>query len=271
MLPELKLYRLFIVTYLKSKLQYKFSLFVQIIGNMINIGSFYVFLIVIFGQVSNIAGWTYNEALFLVSINWLCTSICGFFFWAPMMNMGDMIKDGSFDSMLIRPISPLKHCIYRQFQYTFIGRLLLAVFFLILSIVNLNIEWSFVKVLYFILVIISGSLIHGALYILMGSLSFWVIDNSEMINMIASYDGIRTLIDFPLSTFNKVIQVIFTFILPYSFVNYYPSVYILAKDPSNQLFWKYLQYMTPVVAVLLFVISIFVWNRGIKRYCGSGS
>lgn len=268
---ELRLYGLFIKTYLKTKLQYKFSLFVQIIANMINIGSFYVFLTVIFTQINSIADWSYYDALFLVSLNWLCTSICGFFFWAPMMNMGTMIKDGSFDSMLIRPVSPLKHCIYRQFQYTFIGRLILSVVFLAISISNLNIHWNILKILYLLIILVSGSLIHGAILIFMGALSFWVVDNSEMINIVASYDGVRTLIDFPLSTFSKIIQVIFTFLIPYAFVNYYPSVYFLAKGSSDQLFSKYFQYGSPMVAVILFSLSVYIWNRGMKRYCGTGS
>lgn len=271
MVKELKLYMLFIKTYLKTKIEYRFAILIETIANMINIGSFYAFLSVVFIQISSISGWSYYEALFLVSLNWLCTSISGFFFWTPMLGMGQMIKDGSFDSLLIRPLSPFKYCVYRQFQYTFIGRLIISIFFLILSMSKISIVWNIKNILFFILVIISGALIHGAILILMGSLSFWVVDNTEIINIVASYDGVRTLIDFPLSAFNKFIQIFFTFIIPYAFVNYYPAVYFLDKGNTDKLFTSCFQYGTPIVAIIFYTLSIFVWNLGLKKYNGSGS
>lgn len=271
MIKELKLYRLFIKTYLKTKIEYRFAILIETIANMINIGSFYAFLSVVFIQISAISGWNYYEALFLVSLNWLCTSICGFFLWTPMITMGQMIKDGSFDSLLIRPLSPFKYCVYRQFQYTFIGRLLIAVFFLVYSISRLNIHWNVINILLFIVVVISGSLIHGAVLIILGALSFWVIDNTEIMNIVASYDGVRTLIDFPISAFDKSIQLLFTFILPYAFVNFYPSVYFLNKESTDTLFAPVFQYLSPVVAIVFYSFAVFIWNSGLKRYSGAGS
>ena len=271
MLHEVKLYFYFIRVYVSAMTEYRFAFLVETISNMINIGSFYVFLDVVFKQVSSISGWNYYEALFLVSLNWLCTSLSGFFFWTPMISLSQSIKDGSFDSFLIRPLRPLKFCIFRQFQYTFVGRLLLALYFLVDSILHLEMGWNAGKLLYFFLIICSGAMIHGALLILMGSVSFWVIDNSEMMNLITSYDGVRTLIDFPLSAFSKWIQVLFTFVVPYAFVNYYPSVYLLGKEAEYTIFGSWMVYLPPMAALILWAAAILVWSAGLRSYEGAGA
>ncbi|MBW4080396.1 ABC transporter permease [Paenibacillus sp. S150] len=270
-MSELKLYLLFIKIYMKSKLEYKFAVAVEIIANIINIGGFYVFLTVIFSQVTNVKGWGYYDILFLVSLNWLCNAISGFFFWAPSVRLGEMIRTGTFDTLLVRPIHPLKFFIYRQFQYTFIGRLLIAVFFLGYSLAHLNLEWNVLKILFFILVIISGALIHGALLIIISTTGFWVINNEDIVNFIASYDGIRTLIDFPLAAFTPFIQVVFTYVLPFAFVNYYPSVYFLNKQEGGFLLGPYLQFGSPVAAVLLCGMAILLWNFGLTKYNSAGA
>ena len=270
MLCEIKLYLSFIKVYISSVMEYRFAFFVETVSNMINIGSFYVFLGVVFEQVSSISGWTYYEALFLVSLNWLCTSISGFFFWTPMVSLAQSIRVGSFDNCLIRPIRPLKFCIFRQFQYTFIGRLLLAMFFLTKSLMHLEMDWNVGKIIYFCITICSGTMIHGALLILMGSVSFWVIDNSEMMNLITSYDGVRTLIDFPLSAFSKWIQVLFTFIVPYAFVNYYPAVFLLEKR-GDTVFGPIMVYLPPIAALLLWIAAVLMWGAGLRRYESAGA
>ena len=90
-------------------------------------------------------------------------------------------------------------------------------------------------------------------------------------NLITSYDGVRTLIDFPLSAFTHAIQVFFTFVVPYAFVNYYPAVYILDKVNTDSIFSPMIVYMSPVATIIVIAIALIVWNLGLRRYNSSGS
>jgi ABC-2 type transport system permease protein len=105
----------------------------------------------------------------------------------------------------------------------------------------------------------------------MGATAFWTIDNNEIVNLIASYDGIRTFIDFPLSSFNVFLQVFFTFLMPYAFVSFYPSIYFLNKGNEQMLFTPLFQYSTPLVGVIVFACGVLFWYKGLKRYSGVGS
>lgn len=55
--------------------------------------------------------------------------------------------------------------------------------------------------------------------------------------------------------------------LPYGLVNYYPSLILLNKVNVR---WVYV-IMIALVDIIYGVIGAFLWQRGLKRYNGSGS
>jgi ABC-2 type transport system permease protein len=55
-------------------------------------------------------------------------------------------------------------------------------------------------------------------------------------------------------------------VLPFAFVGVYPASYFLRKEV-----WYAYAFATPVIGVSFFVISVFIWNQGVKRYRGAGN
>ena len=146
----LRLYSKFVTIFMKSKLEYRLGFCVEILANFLMLLSYYLGIWVMFQNFDNIAGWNYQETLLLFNMNWLCYSISGFFLWAPMLNMGSYIQSGEFDSFLIRPMNTLVYLIFRQFQYTFIARLIMAIIFFTYSLQIISIPWTPVNIIYFI-------------------------------------------------------------------------------------------------------------------------
>ena len=267
----LKLYFKFISIFLKSKLEYPFGFFMEIFANIVLVGIYYIGIGVIFSKFNNINGWSYYEVLFLFNINWISYSFSGLFFWAPMLNLGETIRNGEFDSYLIRPMDPLAHIVLKQFQYTFIARLFLALIFFADSIIHLGVVWNISKVIFLIVTVFSGFVIHSAILVLIGAISFWIIQNREFGKLLSdNNNGIRTFIDFPVSIYKKGIQFVLTFIFPYAFINFYPATFILNKAGEG-IFQPVFQYMAPVVAISLAVLAWKIWNRGLRRYNSIGN
>ena len=71
---------------------------------------------------------------------------------------------------------------------------------------------------------------------------------------------------YPITIFNGVFRVVFTFIIPIAFMAYYPSLEFLTdKEPA------FLTYFTPVYGVIFFYLSYKFWMFGARRYSGTGS
>ena len=121
--------------------------------------------------------------------------------------------------------------------------------------------------IYLVLAILGGVLIQSGAMILLGSLSFWMLRSSDLAGIV--YYDMRTFVHYPLSIFPSFIRIILTYVLPWAIINYYPSLIILQKVQTTEEF--ILGILSPVISILFFLLSLFVFNRGLRRYSGSGS
>ena len=116
--------------------------------------------------------------------------------------------------------------------------------------------------------IISGVFIQAGALLLLSAVNFWVIRGDKLIDLFF-YDTIP-FIRYPINIYPKMIQGFLTFILPYAFINFYPSVYLFGKDEKT-IFFDELQYIAPVVSCIFFILGVLVWNKGKNRYQSTGT
>lgn len=265
---NLRLYGKFIKVFLKSRAEYRFSFFISAFLQVITYANIFLLMWVMLNRFDSIHGWRFHEIMFLYSLNLLSYALAGMFIKHPMLDMEQMIQMGDFDSIMTKPLDPFFHVVARQFEYTFFGHIFLCIITFFCSISQIDIIWSAGKVIAFILFVISGVLIQASFMIIAGSICFFTVKSKSAVEtMIYS---MRSFLDYPISIFNKVFQVILTFIIPYTFVNYYPTVYFLGKTESPLcLYW--IPYLAPLMGVLLISIAFALWNFGIKNYKSTGS
>ena len=70
---------------------------------------------------------------------------------------------------------------------------------------------------------------------------------------------------YPISIYPKIIGFILTWIFPYAFASFYPADYFLHMQ------YGILSVLTPVIAILLWIIALRVWKWGLKNYESTGS
>ena len=103
--------------------------------------------------------------------------------------------------------------------------------------------------------------------IIVGSLSFFIVKSTE-IGDIFYYD-MRDMTQYPIEIFPKVIQYILTFVCPWAFINYYPSLLLLDKVSSRYEF--ILGIIAPLIGVIMLLLSLLIFNYGLKKYSGVGN
>ena len=266
---NIKLILIYISANLKSQLEYKVTFFVNIFIVIIDYGGELLAITFLLKKFNSIDGWTVYEIMFLYSLNLLSYGISGFVLRNPFRSLERMVQDGSYDSILIRPMNPLLHLICREFQYLFFGHVILCGIVFALCLSKLSIVWTVTKVIYFIITLFSAIMIQGALMIIGGSLSFWIV-KSQGINDVFVH-GMRDFANYPITIYSKWIQLLFTFGLPYAFVNYYPAQHLFSKSGGGALFQPIFQYGAPFVGLIMIIIAKVVYTAGINRYQSTGS
>ena len=264
----IKLYLLFIIIYMKGKLEYHLSLLLELLANTILIGVYFTGFYVIFYNFNTIAGWNKYEVLFMFTTSWLAYSFSCFFFWSPMRDIGELVRSGKFDLYLTRPISPFTYLVLQQFQYTFLPRLFFSVFFWIYSLQKLSIEWTVRKISYYCISLLSAFVIFSAITVITGTISFGTVKSEEIVSLLTDNNyGLKNFCDYPIQIYSKGMQLLLTFIIPYALTGYYPVANLLGKN--LQPFW--LPFIAPIVAFVMAVIAYHFWHIGLKRYGSTGA
>lgn len=124
---------------------------------------------------------------------------------------------------------------------------------------NISITTLFIiKIVFFSIV---GAFIVGAINTIFSISSFWTYRSNEII---WSFYRIHTFTEYPITIYNKFIRLLITAILPFAFVAYYPTMAYLGLN-------SYIIYLSPFVAIVLWIIAIKLWNLALNKYRSTGT
>ena len=140
-MKAVRLYFRFFVIQLKSMMQHKASFFFTVLGQFLV--SFNVFLGVTFmmERFHEVQGFTYPEVLLCFSITLMAYTLAETFF-RSFDTFNQMIGNGEFDRILLRPGSCIFLVLCSKIELTRIGRLLQAAVMLVYGVTKSGIIWT---------------------------------------------------------------------------------------------------------------------------------
>ena len=263
----LSIYGSYVKMFFKARMEYRFSFFSGMFANFYCYFITYTTFWVITQQFGRIDGWAFEDMTMLYGLNLFTYSIAGVLFWYTVFHLGQEITSGKLDNYLIRPMGLIKQMICHRFGDTFLGQILVTLIFMVMAVTRINYQMTAFSYIYLVLAIIGGVLIQSGAMIILGSLSFWMLRSNDLADIV--YYDMRTFVHYPLSIFPSFIRIILTYVLPWAIINYYPSLIILQKVQTTEEF--ILGILSPVIGILFFLLALFVFNCGLRRYSGSGS
>lgn len=257
----MKLIGKYLGMYFKSQLEYKSSFILTCIAQLLtlSLSSFMVFILM--DKFHFLDNYDIYELMLGISIVQF-----GFSFSECFMRgfdkFSEVIKVGGLDLMLIRPRNIYVQVFGSNIELTKLSRVLGSLVLFIIAISNIDsITWY--GVLYLFLLLVGSSMIYAALFIFSACFCFKTVEGLEFMNIFT--DGSREFGQYPVGLFRREVILVFTFLIPLACVNYYPISYILGKSDN---IW-YL--ISPLMTVILFIMSIITFNRCIRHYEGTGS
>jgi ABC-2 type transport system permease protein len=263
-----RLYMQFIKIRIKTALEYRGAFISGAAAQIIGYGTTFLLIWIMISKFKTLNGWKPYEVLFLYAINLLSYALAAFFIFNPCMKLSELIQSGDFDDVLTKPLNPFLHLICREFNPGYLSHVSLSVFIIILCFIKLEIQLSLIKIIFLLISVIGAILIQASGMLFTAVPSFWLIQNNSVMKTLF-YD-VKEFIQYPISLYSKAIQILLTFILPYAFINFYPAQYLLGKN-DFLLFDPILQYLTPAVGIILFILAYKFWIYGVDHYKSTGS
>jgi len=250
----------------RSQLEYRLSTALQLVGVGILTATDFVAIAVIFANVPELGEWSLGEVAFLyalATISFALTDIAiGHLDLFPQM-----IREGTFDQILVRPLPSLLQVVAADFALRRLGKALQGLAVLAFALTIVDVDWTVGRALAIPLAIAAGAVIYGAVWIALATVAFWIVDAIELVNAF-TYGG-SFLSQYPLGIFARWLRGLVVFVVPLAFVAYFPALYVLDKDDELGL-PRALSFASPFVATLAALAAGAVWRNAVRHYRSAG-
>jgi ABC-2 type transport system permease protein len=230
--------------------------FAEMIVSIINVR-------IIFMNVSSVKNWGFYEIMFLMSFIFLARC-----FWHTFLvnslDLGYYIRTGNLDYYLVKPIGALFQLMVtgrynNEFDWEdFFGGVVL----LVVSSIKLGLHWSFGKAIILLMVIVSGGLIYSAIVFIASITAFWTTKSFAAVQLLRSGQELSV---FPINFYNKPLQYLLIYFVPFAFINYFPANYFLHGTYQMQTL------LSPVIGIGMWVIVVLFWSFGLSKYQSTGA
>ncbi|MFJ5810252.1 ABC transporter permease [Streptomyces sp. NPDC093093] len=262
-------YGLIAAMWIRSTMTYRTSFLLSTFGNAAITLLDFVTIFIMFSHVDELGGFTLPEIALLYGS---CSASLGL---ADLLlgntdRIGVRIRDGSLDTMLVRPVPVLAQVAADRFALRRVGRIAQGVGVLTWALWTLGpqVAWTPGKVLLVPVMITAGAAIFGAVMVAGAAFQFVAGDAAEVQNSF-TYGGC-TMLQYPPTVFAKDLLRGVTFIVPLAFVNWLPALHVLGRpDPLGLPGW--VAYLSPLVAFVVFLPASLAWRAGVRSYRSTGS
>ena len=258
-----RLHRIFIAQYMKRLMEYKTDFLLGAVGMLIAEAIQIAFLGIIFSQIPSLRGWSFEEILFIYGFSLIAKSVDHLFFDNLWMVGYRIIRKGDFDKYLTRPINTLFHVIVENFCVDAFGEMLTCILLLGYAIPRLELSFCWYTIPLLIVVVVFATMIYTSLKIITAAISFWTKTSGHVMHMLYMTNDFGK---YPVSIYNRAVQAVITYVIPFAFTAYFPASYFLTgEDP-----WFCIG-GTVIAGTVLLAIALLVWRRGLGAYESAGS
>jgi ABC-2 type transport system permease protein len=263
----ISLYLEFIRLSFRGTMAHRSQYWAGIVAQWLSYGTRIAVLFIMVNNFDVLAGWTADQMVFMYSFDLLAYSLCAFCLFSPATNLAAKVRSGEFDSALTKPLNPFVHELYTGFNPGYVSHVSLTVVMLVVTGIRLKLSVSPPGILVFLAMLAGAVLVQAAMLNFCGAASFFIIGENFIFNVIYTVEDFTR---YPITIYPVAVQFILTFVLPVAFMNFYPASVILGNE-AGMPFSPLLGWLSPLVGVLLFFLSVKLWYRGLSKYQSTGS
>lgn len=266
-LDGLRVYRMIAAMWIRSTMAYRVSFFMTTLGNFTATSLDFVAIMLMFSRVDALGGYALPQVAFMYGLSSVAFGLADLML-GSMEKLGRRVRDGTLDTLLVRPAPVLAQMAADQFGLRRLGRITQGSMVLVYALATVDIDWTPLKLLLMPVMILSGAGIFGAVFIAGAAFQFVAKDASEVQNAF-TYGG-TTMLQYPPTVFATELVRGVTFVFPLAFVNWLPATYVLGMPmPLGLPGW--VAFLAPLVAVACCALAGTAWRAGLRTYQSTGN
>ena len=261
-LRPLRLFGLFFRVGALNELQYRANLAVQLFQSAIALGTGLAVLGLVFGQTSNLAGWSQAELLAVMGVHILMGGIIETAIQPNMERLMTDVREGTLDFVLTKPedsqvmISVREFRIWRSVDIV-VGAVVLGI---ALTQVQTGLEPG--AAVAFVATLLLGALMIYCFWLILTTGAFWIVRMDELHEL---FDGLYASGRWPIGIYPGWLRITLTFLVPIAF-----AVTIPAEALTSRLTIETFA-IAAAFALGLFLFTRWFWRFGLRNYSGASA
>lgn len=229
--------------------------FITLLSNIL----FPLVTILIYANGAQFPGWNMWEVLLIQSVYSMSTGVSSMLLSSVVWVTMDHIRGGSFETVLLKPVSPLFFIMSANFDVQSIGLFLGGVIMAVIAAMHTGIG-SFIDVISFVLLFLAGLLVLCGMNLIMAAISFKWVGNSRIPEI---FDSISTFGKYPITIFPRAMQILSVIIIPVAVIGFFPASALLGRADKTA-------FLSLIPCVLFLCFGIWLYNKMIRLYEGVG-
>lgn len=252
---------------LRARMEYRVDFLISVLFGVLWQTSTLMFASVLLTRFKGgLGGFPATGVLLIIGMRLLAHGLYVLIFsnlnWLPRL-----VDEGKVDGYFLRPLPVFTQLLISQFNVNALGDIAVGASTLGFAVTLVDVHWNVALGLYVAAAVVGGVLIEGALQLMLSCLLL----RSPGSRVLGSWvdELMSTFGNYPLSIVPKVVQGLFTFLLPLAFVAYFPVEVVLGIAPKQGAM-SILAHWSPLAGVLLFAVARRVWNYSLRHYHTAG-
>jgi ABC-2 type transport system permease protein len=260
---HLRLFRLYFSQYAKARLEYRFDFFSSVVASFLGTAASFGFLLIVFSRVPAIQGWSFEEMVFLYGFSLIPLGIFNVLSWNLYLFAERYLIEGRFDRVLLRPVDSVFQVLFEAFRLESLQETVTGIVAVAWAAKRLQLTFGAFDVVLFGLWALCGAAIYLAIFVGLTATSFWIEDR---IGILPPVFNLMQFGRYPLTIYDAWVRFALSFVIPFAFASFYPTVRFLHRREFLREFWA-----VPLIAALTASLALTVWHSGVKRYHSTGS
>lgn len=227
------------------------------------IGVSFLMIGIVFSNTNTLLHWSRPEAFAVFGLYELLDGLVSMFFWDGVALVPQLIRDGSMDYIVTKPIDAQFQVSVKQFRLASISELGTGIIVLIYAFSMGGFHIEALNVFYTVIMVLAAIIIYYSIAIMAVTLNFWFIrlENMSMLLMMSVI-----MARYPLDVFTGIMQKFVFYVLPLAFLATVPAIVLFNKaDPIPWLVGALF------LAAVFFYLSRLIWLAGVKSYSSASS
>ncbi len=221
------------------------------------------FIGVLYLHTESIGSWTKWQVVALVGTSHLIQQLFTAIFLTNLTALSEHIRTGKLDFMLLLPVNTRFLVSFRQVDLGGFVNAAGALGVIGYALHRLGYTPGVAQTVGFLLLVLTGILIHYSLMLMLSATSFWTVRAQ---GIVWGYYNLFNIARLPDEAFRGPFKIVFTFALPMLLVSNVPVKLLVDKlgSPLEML-------LLVSLATLIFVASELLWRTALRRYTSASS